>query len=65
MNSKYELIQDDSIEIDGTKLYRIRALKDFRSIKTGDIGGYIEKEFNLEMSGDAWVFGDAWVVIEG
>ena len=60
---KYEMLKDQSIEYEGRKLYRIRALVDFkcsdgdvdsegrivyhRQIKAGDLGGYIEKESNL------------------
>lgn len=37
---KYELIQDQSIYApDSTKLYRIRALRDFDGVKAGEIGG--------------------------
>lgn len=45
--NKYELLQDDKIEVSGHTLYRIRALKDFKGAKAGDLGGYIEKEKNL------------------
>lgn len=29
MEKKYELVKEDSITVDGFKLFRIRALKDF------------------------------------
>lgn len=58
---KYEILYDQSIEVDRRKLYRIRALRDFGDVKAGDIGGYIEKESNLSQYGYAWVYGDAWV----
>lgn len=45
----------------GKKLFRIRALVQFGSIKSGELGGYIEKEENLSHDGDAWVCGDAEV----
>lgn len=66
---KYELVDYNEI----TRLHRVKALKDFGSVKVGDIGGWIEKEENLshsdnawvyenaQVSGDAWVFGNAWV----
>lgn len=44
---KYEILYDQSIEINGRKLYRIRALCDFGAVKAGDIGGYVESERNL------------------
>jgi carbonic anhydrase/acetyltransferase-like protein (isoleucine patch superfamily) len=48
---KYKLT-DESIEVDGVKLFRIEALKDFQTthgflVKAGDRGGFIEKESNL------------------
>lgn len=59
--NKYKILEGQYIEVCGKKLYRIQALKDFARAKAGDIGGYIEKEFNLSQSNDAWVSGDAWV----
>ncbi len=67
MEKKYELLTNDTIKIDGHTLYRIRALKDFNSVKKGDLGGYIEKESNLSHDGNYWVgenaraFGNAQV----
>lgn len=58
---KYELIEDQFIELCGVKLYRIRALRDFGSISEGDVGGLIEKEENLSHYNNAWVFDDAKV----
>ena len=69
---KYELTSETKV-INGVKLHRIKALKSFRSIEKGDLGGWIESEKNLSQDGDAWVFdnakvrgnatirGDAWV----
>ena len=59
--NKYKILEGQYIEVCGKKLYRIQALKDFNGVKSGDIGGYIEKESNLSQSGDAWVYGNAWV----
>ena len=58
---KYEILKDEFIEFDGRKLYRIKALKDFRDVKEGEFGGYIESKRNLSHEGDAWVSGDARV----
>ena len=58
---KYEILKDEFIELDGRKLYQIKALKDFRDVKEGEFGGYIESERNLSHEGDAWVSGDARV----
>ena len=59
--NKYKILKDQYIEACGKKLYRIQALKDFNGVKSGNIGGYIEKESNLSQSGNAWVSGDAQV----
>ena len=58
---KYELIKDDFIEINNTTLYRIKALRDFDGVKTGDLGGYIEGGKNLSHNGNAWVYDNARV----
>ena len=57
----FKLRTDLTIEVGGKTLYRIEATKDIERfcVKAGDLGGYIEKEDNL--SGDAWVSGDARV----
>lgn len=61
MEKKYELIQEDSITIDGFKLFRIRALKDFYVINKGELGGYVESEDCLSHNGDCWISGNAKV----
>lgn len=60
MEKKYELTEE-SIQVFGKTLYRIRALRDFGDVKAGNIGGYIEKEDNLSQLGNAWVYGNARV----
>ena len=64
---KYKLLKDDFIDTYDTSFYRIQATKDFKGVKKGDLGGYIESEKNLSQEEGAWVFGnakvygDAWV----
>lgn len=59
-DKKYELVKEDKkIFTDGGAIYRIRALKDFGDVKTGDLGGYIEKEDNLSQEGNCWVYDNA------
>lgn len=58
---KYKILKDQYIEAYGKKLYRIQALKDFNGVRSGDIGGYIEKESNLSQYDNAWVYGNAQV----
>ena len=58
---KFELTAESKINIFGNKLFRIKALLDFSAVKSGELGGWIEKEENLDQSGAAWVYGAAEV----
>jgi carbonic anhydrase/acetyltransferase-like protein (isoleucine patch superfamily) len=60
---KYELTESSIINDDGVKLYRIRAITSFNQlvVNYGDYGGYIESEFNLSQTGNAWVANNAQV----
>ena len=60
MEKKYKLTEE-TINVGGTALYRIEALRDFGDVKKGDKGGFIEKEENLSQSDDCWVYDDAKV----
>ena len=60
MEKKYKLTEE-TINIGGTALYRIEALRDFGDVKKGDKGGFIEKEENLSQSDNCWVYGNAKV----
>lgn len=42
-------------------LYRIISKKDFKDIKTGDLGGFIQNESNLEVFDDSWIYNEAKV----
>ena len=59
MAKNWKIRKDLSIEVCGHTLFRIECTQDFMEIKAGTLGGYIEKEENLD--GNAWVYGDAWV----
>ena len=61
MNKKFELLLDDTIEVFGRKLFRIKAKINFGVVDAGELGGYIEKEENLSENGNAWVSGNARV----
>ena len=54
MEKKYKLT-DEYIFQDGVKLFRIEAVKNFRNIKKGDKGGFVENENNLSHDGDCWI----------
>lgn len=57
---KYALT-DETMKIGVVTLHRIKALAAFANVDAGDLGGWIEKESNLDQDGDAWVYGDARV----
>ena len=60
--NKYTMVKSDfKTTADGTKLYRIKALRNFSDVEVGTLGGYIEKEDNLSHEGNAWVYEDARV----
>lgn len=61
MDKKYEILKDQAITMNGSTIYRIKALRNFGDVKAGDIGGFIEKEENLSHEGPCWVYGDAMV----
>jgi hypothetical protein len=56
----YKLTKNTKTEF-GVKLFQIEATIDFKWAKKGELGGWIEKEENLEQDGDAWVYGNARV----
>ena len=57
---KYELTEETT-NIFGKTLHRIRATRDFSNVHAGDLGGFIENELNLSHDRDTWVYGNAWV----
>ena len=78
LGKKYEIVEDDTLEIGGKKLYRIRSLQylgdpiapllcatDLRNrrVNPGNLGGYIESEENLDQKGKCWVY-DSTIVAE-
>lgn len=57
---KFELTSE-FVTFLGKTLFRIKALVSFGDVAEGELGGFIERENNLDQSGDAWVCGDARV----
>jgi len=57
---KYEFTEETK-RIGNIELHRVRALCDFKDVKSGDLGGWIEREENLSHEGSCWVYGDAQV----
>lgn len=56
MNNKYEILENDYIIKNGIKFNRIRALKNFGDVRAGDLGGYIQREYNLSQEGNSWIY---------
>ena len=59
MDKHFELTDKFIINAFGIKLLQIKCTRKIKHADVGDLGGYIEKEDNL--SGDAWVYGNAQV----
>ena len=59
MDKHFELTDKFIINAFGAKLFQIKCTRKIKYADIGDLGGYIEKEDNL--SGNAWVYGDAKV----
>lgn len=57
---KYELT-NETIQVMGKTLYRIKSLKDFDDVKTGDLGGFVESCNNLSQVGKSWIYDNAKV----
>lgn len=57
---KYELTSETLLYV-GHILHRIKAVKDFGSVKAGEFGGWIENEKNLSQDDNAWIYGEAMV----
>ena len=60
-NEKFELLADQSITVFGITLFRIRARIAFGNVGKDELGGFVEKESNVDTSGNAWVYGNARV----
>ena len=52
---KYELTTDTIVNQNGAVLYRIKAIKDFSDIKSGQLGGYVGSYDNLNLYDDSWI----------
>ena len=64
MNNKYTLVKTDTtLSRDGRTLFRLRARVNFGAVVKGELGGYVESENNVEVSGNAWVSGNADLLV--
>jgi len=58
---KYTIDKEDSVEVEGHKLFRIVATEAFGGVKPGDKGGFIEDYYNLSRDDSAWIHKDSYV----
>lgn len=58
---KYELTTE-TLQFAGRTLHRIKAVKNFGSVKAGEFGGWIENEKNLSQDDNAWIYSEAMVL---
>ncbi len=63
ITKKYEFTNETRC-VAGHTLHRIKAIRDFADVKTGDLGGFIENESNLSHDGNCWVYDNATVFWE-
>ena len=56
-NLKYELIEAEE-NPSGLK-YRVKALRNFKDVREGDVGGLVSNEKSVSQEGNCWVFPDA------
>ena len=61
MTKKYELLENDTVNVDNKTLYRIKALKSFGNVTKGDLGGYVQSDDNLSRNGFCWIYDNALV----
>lgn len=59
--SKKFVLTENTKKFFGVTLYQIKAVRAFGDIEEGELGGWVEKEENLNQSGNAWVSGNALV----
>ena len=65
MNRKFEITTEEKIIMKNNgvkvKVYRIRSLRNFGTVKVGQLGGFVEKEENLSHEGNCFIYDDAVV----
>jgi hypothetical protein len=55
------ILTDETIEMFGVTLHRIKAVRSFGNVNDGDLGGFVEKEENISENFEAWVYCNAKV----
>ena len=59
MEQKKYRLTAETMRFNGVMLHRIKALKDFGDVETGELGGWVESERNLSQEGNCWITTDA------
>lgn len=57
--TKYRILENEHFQGKDRTLYRIQAVRSFKGVREGDMGGFLESERNLSHDGNAWVGGNA------
>lgn len=61
MNKNKFVLTEVTRECSGIVLHQIKAIRSFGNIKKGELGGWVEKEENLNQSDNSWVYDNACV----
>lgn len=61
MEDRKYILTNETIKFNGHILHRIKAVKNFDVFKKGELGGWIESEYNLSQEGNCWVSNNAMV----
>lgn len=59
---KYTILEEDTREYKGRTLHRIRSNKDFADVRVGQLGGWVEDQWNLSQEGRCWIYDEAVVM---
>ena len=59
---KYILCKSNSCISFYRSLYQLKAVKKFKGVKKGDLGGFVQGYHNLSQEGNCWAYGSAIIV---
>ena len=58
------ILTDETRKFNGGTQYRIKAVRDFGDVKKGQLGGFVEHEYQLDHNGKCWLYDNASIVGE-
>jgi hypothetical protein len=61
LGPKY-ILTDETKTLAERVLHRIKAIRDFGDVKSGDLGGWVQSENNLSHVGNCWIYNKAFVL---